>query len=134
MKKSILVLLLSGVLTVGGTLVAFADDISERFNCSENKTTGVQCLINEGMTVEEAKEEMLNRKFERVDKAAEEGTITSERAEEIKNRMKSNSEACTTPGEGRANGEGYGLNKETNCCGDCNNLGKGRCKGHCRNN
>ena len=43
--------------------------------------------MNDGLSFEEAKEEMLNVKLERVDTAVENGVITSERAEEIKNEM-----------------------------------------------
>ena len=56
-------------------------------NCNQNRTTGVQGLMNDGLSFEEAKEEMLNVKLERVDTAVENGVITSERAEEIKNEM-----------------------------------------------
>lgn len=87
MKKSVLTLLLAGVLTIGGTVIAFADDIAPMLNCNQNRTTGVQGLMNDGLSFEEAKEEMLNVKLERVDTAVENGVITSERAEEIKNEM-----------------------------------------------
>ena len=87
MKKSVLTLLLAGVLTIGGTVIAFADGIAPMLNCNQNRTTGVQGLMNDGLSFEEAKEEMLNVKLERVDTAVENGVITSERAEEIKNEM-----------------------------------------------
>ena len=89
MKKQILTLLLAGILTIGGTVVAFADDIAPRLNCNKNGATGVQALMNGGLSFEDAKEEMLNIKLERVDTAVENGVITSERAEEIKGEMKS---------------------------------------------
>lgn len=138
MRKSILTLLLAGILTVGGTVVAFADDISQRFNCGKNGTTGVQNLMDSGLTFEEAKEEMLNVKLERVDTAVENGVITSERGEEIKGEMESNSEACNIQGENRETNEGYGLNQGTKGNRECNGNfnGNGYKKGNksCINN
>lgn len=132
MKKSVLTLLLAGVLTIGGTVVAFADDIAPILNCNQNGTTGVQSLMNDGLSFEEAKEQMLNVKLERVDTAVENGVITSERAEEIKNEMEVNSESCTTPGENRGTYEGYGLNQGTKGNGNCDGTGKGNRRGNGR--
>lgn len=136
MKKSVLTLLLAGVLTIGGTVIAFADDIAPMLNCNQNRTTGVQGLMNDGLSFEEAKEEMLNVKLERVDTAVENGVITSERAEEIKSEMEVNSESCTTPGENRENNQGYGLNQRRNGNGSCDGTGRGYKKGNnsCINN
>ena len=109
MKKYPLTLLLAGILTIGGTVVAFADDISQRFNCRQNRNTGVQALMNGGLSFEEAKEEMLNLKLQKVDTAVENGIITSERGEEIKSEMEFNLESCSTPGEKINSCGGYGL-------------------------
>lgn len=134
MKKSVLTLLLAGILTIGGTVVAFADDIAPILNCNQNGTKGVKSLMNDGLSFEEAKEKMLNVKLERVDTAVENGSITSERGEEIKSEMEFNSEACTIPGENRGTNEGYGLNQRAKGNGKCDGTGQGNRRGNGRFN
>ncbi|AOR24827.1 DUF2680 domain-containing protein [Clostridium taeniosporum] len=126
MKKSILTLALVGILTVSGSVLAFADEMS---TSKSNKTAGVQALIDNGLSFEDAKNEMLNIKFERVDKAVENGNITAERGEEIKEEMRTRSESCTTPGENKINKSGYGLNKASNNSGKFK-FGNGNGKGN----
>lgn len=143
MKKSVLTLALAGILTIGGTVIAFADEAIETYQCRVNGTTGVQSLMNEGLSFEEAKDQMLANKFERVDNAVERGTITAERGEEIKAEMEERSESCTTPGEYQENCEGYGLNQgggngqglgKGNGTGVGNSQGRGMRNGSCRVN
>lgn len=129
MKKSVLTLLLAGILTIGGTVIAFADDISQGFNCGQNGITGVQALMNGGLSFEEAKEEMLNLKLQKVDTAVENGIITSERGEEIKSEMESNLESCSAPGEKINSCEGYGLNQGIKGNGKCDGSGRGNGRG-----
>lgn len=125
MKKSFLTLALAGVLAVGGTVLVFADG-TEVVSCfGRNESNGVQVLMDEGLTFEEAKAQRLEEKFERVDAAVERGGITSEEAAGIKAEMESNSAQCTTPGEKQEECNGYGLNQ--GACG--NGSGKGYGKG-----
>ncbi|WP_252234546.1 hypothetical protein [Clostridium sp. ZS1] len=128
MKKSILTLVLVGVLTISGSVLAFADEISTTSDYKSNGTTGVQTLMDKGLSFEEAKSEMLNVKFERVGKAVENGNITAERGEEIKEEMRTKSETCTTPGENKTNEQGAGLNKASNNSGKFQ-FGKGKGNG-----
>lgn len=144
MKKSILALTLAGALTLGGSILAFAsDDAVTKSNDNSYKTTGVtrvQSLINEGKTFEEAKAEMLQVKFEKIDELVSKGTITKERGEEIKAQLKERSESCTTPGENKGeNKGGYGLQLGKDGskgpkdgtgkgCGRGNGGGKGTCQ------
>lgn len=130
--KSLLTLVVAGVLTLGGTVLAFAGEpVANALNCGfrQNGTTGVQSLIDQGKTFEEAKQEMLKVKYDRVDAAVEAGNITSERGEEIKAEMEENSVTCTTPGENRDSHERYGLGSE-NGTGECNGSGAGRGQGN----
>lgn len=126
MKKSILTLALAGILTVGGTVMAFAEELEPMRGNRNNGTTGVQQLINDGATFEEAKAIKLEEKFERVDAAVENGTISAERAVEIKDEMEAKSAECTTPGERACDGEGYGLNQGLNGNGKCDGTGVGK--------
>lgn len=135
--KSLITLVLAGALTLGGTVFAFASDapVANTFNGGyrQNGTTGVQSLIDEGKTFEEAKAEILEAKYARVDAAVERGTITAERGQEIKEEMKTNSDSCTTPGENQGTHEGYGLNKglrgNGNGTGVCDGTGAGQGQG-----
>lgn len=135
MKKSVLTLALAGILTVGGTVLAFADDTTPQLGFRNNGTTGIQSLIDGGLTFEEAKNQMLETKYERVDAAVENGTITADRAEEIKTEMQANLEDCTTPGEMQGTHDGYGLNAglggrgNGNCDGTGLGQGSGSGKG-----
>lgn len=126
MKKSILTLAIAGVLTVGGTVLAFADN-TEALGCfGKNGTTGVQYLMEEeGLTFEEAKTQKLEEKFQRVDAAVERGTVTAEEAVTIKAEMESNSAQCTTPGENKGTCDGYGLNQGLGGNGEGCGLGNG---------
>lgn len=139
MKKSILTLTLAGILTVGGTVLAFADDLVENYEYRQSGSTRVESLVNGGLSFEEAKDQMLASKFERIDEAVERGTITAERAEEIKVEIEDRAENCTTPGEYRENCEGYGLNQGLGKVagagsGYGNGQGRGMRNGSCRVN
>lgn len=128
MKKSFLALTLAGVLAVGGSVLAFADEVATR-GFRQNGTTGVQSLMDEGLTFEEAKAQRLEAKFERVDAAVERGVITSEEAAGIKTEMENNSAQCTTPGENQEECDGYGLNQGLCGNGSGNGYGKGQGNG-----
>lgn len=130
MKKSMIALALVGVITVGGATMAFADEnLGGAFRNGE--TTKVQSLIEEGKTLEESREIMLQEKYERVDAAIERGTITTERGDEIKAEMTENSATCDGTGINRENKEGYGLNQGL---GNGAGQGKGVGRGNCKNN
>ncbi len=127
MKKSLLTLALAGVLTVGGTVMAFADENEVATGgYRQNGTTGVESLIDSGVSFEDAKTQNLERNYGRVDAAVERGTITLEEGQEIKDEMKANSDVCTTPGENQGTHEGYGLNQGLGG----NGSGKGRGMGN----
>lgn len=129
--KSLLTLALAGALTLGVSAFAFASEpVSNALKCGfrQNGTTGIQSLMDEGKTFEEAKAEMLEVKYDRVDAAVESGNITSERGQEIKDEMDANSQTCTTPGENRENCEGYGLGVG-NGTGTCDGTGAGQGSG-----
>lgn len=133
--KSLITLVVAGALTLGVSVFAFASEpVANALNCGfrQNGTTGVQNLIDQGKTFEEAKAEMLEVKYDRVDAAVESGNITAERGQEIKDEMKANSDSCTTPGENRGNSEGYGLGG--NGTGACDGTGVGQGKGMGRGN
>lgn len=122
MKKSILTLGILGVLTLGGSIIASASETTNtESTCGvgRNGTTYVQQLMNEGKSFEDAKKEILERNYSRVDAAVERGTITKERGEEIKAEMKANSNNCTTPGANKNNHPRYGLNKGLGNKGNC---------------
>ncbi|WP_346885962.1 hypothetical protein [Clostridium sp. UBA4395] len=136
MKKSMIALALVGVITASGATMAFADEnLGGAFR--NNGATQVQSLVEEGKTLEDAKEIMLQEKYERVDAAVERGTITSERGEEIKAEMAENSTTCDGAGINRENKEGYGLNQGLgNGAGQGRGAGqgKGAGRGNCINN
>lgn len=135
MKKLVLSLVIVGVLTVGVTVSAFADEIVSR-GFRHTGTTAVETLMEEGLTFEEAKSQRLESNLERVDAALERGTITEEEAAKIKVDMESNSSQCTTPGEKQGSHEGYGLNQGLNGKGQGNGKGAriGLGKASCTNN
>lgn len=110
MKKTILTLALAGVLTIGGTVLAFANESVETGGIREaNKVTKVQELVNSGMSVEDAKSQMMNEKFDRIDEAVINGDMTEEDGNALMARIKERSEICTAFGEGKIDGEGLGL-------------------------
>lgn len=122
MKKSIITLGIVGVLTLGGGIIASASETTNTASTcglGKNGTSYVQQLMNEGKSFEDAKKEILERNYSRVDAAVERGTITKERGEEIKAEMKANSDSCTTPGENKNNHSRYGLNKGLGNKGNC---------------
>ncbi|GAA0779139.1 hypothetical protein GCM10008908_37190 [Clostridium subterminale] len=138
MKKSMIALALVGVITVGGATMAFADEnLGGAFR--NGGTTKVQSLIEEGKTLEESREIMLQEKYERVDAAIERGTITTERGDEIKAEMTENSATCDGTGINKENKEGYGFNQGL-CSGEGTGQsrgtgqGKGAGRGNCINN
>ncbi|SHH95457.1 hypothetical protein SAMN02745196_02052 [Clostridium collagenovorans DSM 3089] len=117
MKKYALILALAGAVTIGGTALTYASDAPVPTNTECTNTSiaknhkGINKLMKEGLSFEDAKQEILKYKFERVDAAVERGVITAERGEEIKAEMKANSDKCTTPEEFKNLHGGYGLNK-----------------------
>lgn len=120
MKKVLMSLGLVGLLSVGVGVSAFASTNTTNGGYRNNGTTGVESLMDEGKTFEQAKSEMLKNKYDRVDAAVERGTVTLEEGKKIKEEMKTNSDKCTTPGENRDSHERYGLNKGINGKGNCN--------------
>lgn len=122
MKKSFLVLTLVGILTVGGSVMAFADDTKVNSE-NNNAKTKIETLMEEGASFEEAKSTMLKSKLERVDEALKNRTITQERADEIKTEITERVGNCTTPGENKGEKPKYGLNKNMKQNG--NGIGKG---------
>lgn len=128
MKKTILTLALAGILTVGGTVLAFADEATStagRRGCADG-VTKVQELIDNGVSFEDAKLQMMDEKIAKIDEAVKNGTMTEEKANELKAQLKERTESCTTPGENRNNGEGgMGLG-----LGKGNGNGKGMGKGN----
>lgn len=122
MKKSLLTLALAGVLTIGATVLASADEVQVR---NGNEECSVQSLVDGGLTFEEAKAQSLEERFARVDNAVANGSITAERGEEIKAEMKAKSDTCTTPGENKGDCEGYGLNQGLGGNGACDGTGAG---------
>lgn len=138
MKKYALILALAGAITIGGSALTYASDaptVTENTNTSVvAKHKGINKLISEGYSFEDAKQEMLKYKFEKVDAAVERGVITAERGEEIKAEMKANSDKCTTPEEFKATHGHYGLNKGLNGKGkgDGSGNGSGKMKGQCK--
>lgn len=139
MKKSVLVLGLVGILTVGGTVLAFADSATEEKGingATQNKTTAIEALMETGVSFEDAKAKSLETKYQAVDKKVELGEITVEEGQEIKDTLKARTDACTTPGENRGsedcglnlglgNGQGKGLG---NGQGNGNGLKNGQCR------
>ena len=122
MKKSFITLGIVGALTLGGGIIASASETTNTEStcgAGRNGITYVQQLMNEGKSFEDAKKEMLERNYSRVDAAVEKGTITKERGEEIKAEMKANSDSCTTPGANKNNHPRYGLNKGFGNKGNC---------------
>ena len=129
--KSLLTLAVAGVLTLGVSVFAFASEpVSNALNgCfRQNGTTGVKSLMDQGKSFEEAKAEMLEVKYDRVDASVESGNITAERGQEIKDEMTANSRNCTTPAENRDNCEGYELSGG-NGTGECDGTGVGKGNG-----
>lgn len=129
MKKSVLALALAGVLTVGGSVLAFADEAAVITGFRHKGTTGVQTLMDGGLSFEEAKAERLEQNYARVDAAVERGIITADEGAAIKAEMESNSAACTTPGENQGTHEGYGLNQGLGGNGIGQGAGHGRGNG-----
>lgn len=133
MKKSIVTLTLAGMLAVGGSVLAFADD-AYRYYCNYRDNSAVESIMEEeGVTFEEAKEIMLNKKTERIDALVEKGALTSEEGDSIKVEIEDNIENCDVPGENRQEGNGYGLGLGNgNGQGFGNGYGRGMRNGSCR--
>ena len=132
MKKSLLILTVAGMLTIGGSVLAFAEDSATEVNTNNNCTSQVQNYMNSGLSFEEAKEKALGNKFERVDVAIERGTISAEEGAEIKEEMQVNSDNCEETNQ-NCNGSGYGLNQGINGRGQGKGAGMNRGNGCGRN-
>lgn len=124
MKKSILALSLTCVLVIGGSTLTFAANNLPMNKNINNTNTKVETLMDSGLSFEDAKKSVLDDKLKRVDDALENGTITEERAAEIKKDMIERSSTCTTPGENKSEKPNYGLNKglRGNGKGSCNRM------------
>lgn len=131
MKKSIITLTMAGMLAVGGSVIAFADD-AYRYYCNTRENSYVKSIMEEeGVTFEEAKDIMLNNKVERIDALVDKGALTSEEGESIKVEIEENIENCDVQGENRQEGNGYGLGLGN---GSGNGYGRGMRNGSCRSN
>lgn len=137
MKKSIITLTMAGMLAVGGSVLAFADD-AYRYYCNYKGNSAIESIMEEeGVTFEAAKEIMLNNKVQRIDDLVEKGVLNSEEGENIKVELKENIENCDVPGENRQEGNGYGLglgNGNGNGNGLGHGYGRGMRNGSCRSN
>lgn len=111
MKKKLFGLMLTGALLLGGAKVVSAAEFGNNTGYRNNNTTGVQSLVDGGASLEEAKQTMLDSKFERIDAAVERGVITQERADEIKAEITERSANCTGSGKDKSERPRYGLNK-----------------------
>ncbi|PAB56728.1 hypothetical protein [Anaeromicrobium sediminis] len=110
--KKLISLVLTIILVLSVSIVAFADDT----------TPSKGYFSNSGLS----KEEILEKKMERIDEMVKEGTLTEEKAAEYKKFIKERLETCEYPGQNRGTGKGmrlgFGRGKGTG-----RGLGRGPC-------
>ncbi|MEG0371820.1 MAG: hypothetical protein RR515_01715 [Clostridium sp.] len=111
MKKSIISLGAIGVLSLG--IFGFsalpnayaAENLTPKTSCSMKSSGNVMSLMEEGLSFEDAKKKNIEIKFSNIDKSVKNGSLTPEKAAELKKQIQEKSKNCTTPGQ----------NKKGNC-------------------
>lgn len=138
-KKSIISLLLVGVLTIGGSVFAYA---SSNQGNGGSGATYVQKLVNDGLTLEEARATALNTKLEKIDAQVQNGALSQEEGNSLKDTIQTNYENCDgsnyqNQSKENKTGKMLGVNKNQSRNGknnaDCQNNQRMNRKQNCDN-
>lgn len=104
MRKSILTLMIAGILTIGGSVIAFASTSDIR-NISRIKgDKQIQILVESGMSLEDAKAQVIAAGTANIDTKVANGEITIDEAERAKTKFTEKIENCDGTAKQKAKG------------------------------